>query len=40
MSESVKPYFNVRNELSIDDELVLFKDRIVIPMAARRPILQ
>lgn len=36
----IKPYWNIKDHLSIDDGLVLFGCRIVIPTAARKKVLQ
>ena len=36
---SVAPYWNIRNELSVDDGIVLYGPRIVIPKSARREVL-
>ena len=36
---SVAAFWNIRNELSLDDGLVLYGPRIVVPAAARREVL-
>lgn len=38
-SPEIRPYWNIRNELSSDGGLVLFRARLVIPKAARREVL-
>ena len=36
---NVAPFWNIRNELSVDDGIVLYGPRIVVPKAARREVL-
>ena len=36
---SVTPFWNIRNELSVDDGIVLYGPRIIVPKSARREIL-
>lgn len=36
---SVIPFWNIRNELSVDDGIVLYGPRIVVPKSARREVL-
>ncbi len=36
---NVAPFWNIRNELSVDDGIVLYDPRIVVPKAARRDVL-
>jgi hypothetical protein len=40
MAQSVRQFWKIREELSVDDGLVLFGQRIVIPKSARRRILR
>ena len=37
--DSLRPFWNVRNDLAYDDNLVLYKSRIVIPAALRKEVL-
>ena len=36
----VKPYFSSRNELSVNDDILFYRDRIIIPEAMRSEILE
>ena len=38
--ESIRQYFNVRDELTVDDGLVYRSDRLVVPTALRREMLE
>ena len=35
-----KPYFSSRNELSVNDDILFYRDRIIIPEATRSEILE
>ena len=38
--EEIRPFWNVRNELSYIDDIVLYGDRIIIPLNMRNKILE
>ena len=40
LSVAAEPFWNIRNELNVDEGLVYFKNRLVIPNVLRRQILQ
>ena len=37
---SLRPYFHLRNSLSVEQDLVLFDNRIIVPHKARRKTLE
>ena len=39
LNSGIRPYWNIRNNLSVVDDLILYNTRIVIPKQARKDIL-
>ena len=39
-SPDILPYWNIRNEISLDEDLLLYGHRIIVPMKARKDVLQ
>ena len=39
VTEPVKGYFDARSELSVSNDLLLYRDRIVIPVSLRSEII-
>lgn len=38
-NEEIRPFYKIRNELTIEDELIMFGSRIVVPTKSRKSIL-